>query len=165
MKTIKFLILLIIASLLIACNNDVNQTASLHGTIVDNRTGTPIPAAVVKIKSMVKYDDYDYDWGHTYSAVTGTDGHYEIPNIDKSDISKYGKDAIEKYFIEVTAVGYSKHQSHIINCNRSSHGADLSGSYYRTCANELGSHGWECYTIVIDAGRSVQYDAALSFSK
>lgn len=151
MKTIKFLILLIIASLLIACNNDVAQTASLHGTVVDSRTGTPIPAAVVTTRSMVNYDDYDYAWGHTYSAVTGTDGHYEIPNIDKSDISKYGKDAIEKYFIEVTADGYAKHQSHIIICTTA----------YCNCANELDSHGWEHYTIVIDAGRSVQYDAAL----
>ena len=157
MKTIKFLILLIIASLLIACNNDVAQTASLHGTVVDSKTGTPISAAVVMIRSMVKYDDYDYAWGHTYSALTGTDGHYEIPSIDKSDISKYGKDAIEKYFIEITADGYHTHQSYQESC-ASSHSNNDGG---QICATELGYHGWKCYTIVIDAGRSVQYDAAL----
>lgn len=160
MKTIKFLILLIIASLLIACNNDVAQTASLHGTVVDSRTGETIPAAVVTIRSMVKYGDGDYAWGHTYSAVTGTDGHYEIPNIDKSDISKYGKDAIEKYFIEITADGYYTHQSYYKNdCIRGSSHRNNDGT--QNCANALDSHGWECYTIVIDAGRSVQYDAAL----
>lgn len=157
MKTIKFLILLIIASLLIACNNDVAQTASLHGTVVDSKTGTPISAAVVMIRSMVKYGNSLYAWGHTYSAVTGTDGHYEIPNIDKSDISKYGKDAIEKYFIEITADGYYTHQSYQKSCG--SHILNDDGE--KRCATELGYHGWECYTIVIDAGRSVQYDAAL----
>ena len=85
-------------------DGDVTLAASLYGTVVDSQTGETIPAAVVTIRSMVNYDDYDYAWGHTYSAVTGTDGHYEIPNIDKSDISKYGKDAIEKYFIENTPI-------------------------------------------------------------
>lgn len=158
MKTIKFLILLIIASLLIACNNDVAQTASLHGTVVDSQTGETIPAAAVTIRSMVKYGDGDYAWGHTYSAVTGTDGHYEIPNIDKSDISKYGKDAIEKYFIEITADGYYTHQSYKRGACWVDH---VHNDGTQSCAKYLDSHGWECYTIVIDAGRSVQYDATL----
>jgi hypothetical protein len=165
MKTIKFFVVLITLSLFVSCGDskgndgDVTLTASLYGTVVDSRTGETIPAAVVTIRSMVSYSDFDYAWGHTYSAVTGTDGHYEIPNIDKSDISKYGYYAIEKYFIEITADGYYTHQSYKNNCTRGSSHRNNDGA--QSCANELDSHGWNCYTIVIDAGRSVQYDAAL----
>ena len=162
MKTIKFFVVLITLSLFVSCGDskgndgDVTLTASLYGTVVDSKTGTPISAAVVTIRSMI--DEYSFHWGHTYSAITGSDGRYEIPNIDKSDLSKYAADAIEKYFIEITADGYYTHQSHKRHCGWGNHYNDDGA---QSCANELDSHGWECYTIVIDAGRSVQYDAAL----
>ena len=161
MKTIKFFVVLITLSLFVSCGDskgndgDVTLTASLYGTVVDSKTGTPISAAVVTIRSMI--DEYSLHWGHTYSAITGSDGRYEIPNIDKSDLSKYAESAIEKYFIEITADGYYTHQSYKSNCRLSNH----NNNGEQSCANELDSHGWECYTIVIDAGRSVQYDAAL----
>ena len=161
MKTIKFFVVLITLSLFVSCGDskgndgDVTLTASLYGTVVDSKTGTPISAAVVTIRSMI--DGYSLHWGHTYSAITGSDGRYEIPNIDKSDLSKYAESAIEKYFIEITADGYYTHQSYKSNCRLSNHNYDDVPS----CANDLDSHGWKCYTIVIDAGRSVQYDAAL----
>lgn len=161
MKTIKFFVVLITLSLFVSCGDskgndgDVTLTASLYGTVVDSKTGTPIPAAVVTVKSMILesisvQNSYGYQhWGHTYSAITGSDGRYEIPNIDKSDLSKYGYTAIEKYLVRITADGYVQHQSLSISGHPDSY------------ADELSPRGWEYYSIVIDAGKNVQYDAAL----
>ncbi len=162
MRTTFFFIILSSIFLLASCGGADNNTpdtpttsASLYGTVVDSKTGNPISAAIVTIRSMIC--DHlgstavhgDYHWGHTYSAVTGYDGSYEIPNIDKADLSRYGFNAIEKYYVSIKADGYQEHQSYV-------------NEHVDWGPEDLGCTGWEFYTIVIDAGQNVQYDAVLT---